>query len=69
MTGLGELDEGDIEDAIRRELEALDELDLKNLEGFSDAKYENTATDLSDAKTSETVGFCCMFLPENVAIS
>ena len=44
MTGLEELDEADIEDAIKRELEALDGLDLKNFEGFSDLKYEDTKT-------------------------
>ena len=53
MTGLEELDETDIEEAIRLELAALDNLDLTNLESFSDAKYESSQTDLSD---TETVG-------------
>ena len=58
MTGLEELDEADIEEAIRRELDALEDSDLRNLEGFSSAKFENTQTDLSD---TETVGFLGRF--------
>ena len=54
MTGLEELDEADIEEAIRRELDALQDSDLRNLESFSSAKYENTRTNLSN---TETVGF------------
>ena len=63
MTGLEELDEADIEDAIRRELEALDNLDLKNFEEFSDAKYEDTKTE-----TFAKVGTCCMLSVKNVVI-
>ena len=54
MTGLEELDEADIEEAIRRELDALEDSEFKNLESFSSEKYENTQTDLSD---TGTVGF------------
>ena len=54
MTGLEELDEADIEEAIRRELDTLQDSDLRNLQSFSSAKYENTRTDLSN---TETVGF------------
>ena len=63
MTGLEELDEADIEDAIRRELEALDNLDLKNFEEFSDPKYEDTKTE-----TFDKVGICCMLSVKNVVI-
>jgi hypothetical protein len=59
MTGLEELDETDIEEAIRLELAALDNLDLKNLESFSDAKYESSQTDLSD---TETVGSILLYV-------
>lgn len=57
MTGLEELDEADIEEAIRRELETLDVSNLENTEGFSSSKHQKTRTDLSDY---ETVRALCM---------
>ena len=59
MTGLEELDEADIEEAIRRELDALEDSEFKNLESFSSEKYENIQTDLSD---TGTVGFLVKML-------
>ena len=51
MTGLEELDEADIEEEIRRELEALNELDLNSLESFSDSKHDSTQTNLPETET------------------
>lgn len=48
MTGLEELDEASIEEAIRLELEALDNLDLQHLESSDEIKYDRPEANLPD---------------------